>query len=667
MVRRQNIALLLGLIGVVLNGQPLAASPESSLGKNTPIAQFFASYCTECHGQEKQKGDLRLDELNHPDAGADSLEKWRIISEQIRFLDMPPEDSVQPAAGERHHILGQIEQLLARPQQAGNTDDPRLLLPEFGNYVSHAALFDRPAGMVMPASPSLWRLRPESYEGLVAQLREGEAAFPQPFPIRRDLAVRDYSALAIIDEPAVDLLFRNADLIVREQAEGPNFGEIFSVLRSEEPPDAEAMQAAVRLEFRLALQRNPTPDELEKFLRLWRRNLASSGHPVGSRATLAAVLMLPEVLFRYELGTGVPDGHGRVRLSGPEVARALSLSLRDRVDPGLLRAAEDGRLSTRPQVEGAVRSLLAAPDEENPRLLQFFREFFDYEKAIDVFKDPPGRGVHDAAALVGDLEALISHILSSDRDVLRRLLTTDEAFVNWRAGPPGGKPVPAVSGLGYATVYGLPPDWKWTSDQPVPLTAGHRSGVLTHPAWLVAHSLNTENDPVRRGKWIRTRLLGGTIPDVPIGVEAKVPEDPDKTLRARLNAVTGRAECWRCHQKMDPLGLVFEQYSHYGRFRLTELGSPVDTSGIIGRTGVPALDQARVGGPAELLDTLAGSSHVEQVFVRHAFRFFLGRNETTGDAKTLQDAWHSYRDSGGSFKALVTALLTSDSFLLRMP
>lgn len=65
------------------------------------------------------------------------------------------------------------------------------------------------------------------------------------------------------------------------------------------------------------------------------------------------------------------------------------------------------------------------------------------------------------------------------------------------------------------------------------------------------------------------------------------------------------------------------------------------------------------------MDLLAKSQYVEQVFVRHVFRYFMGRNETLGDANTLQDAQQAYREAGGSFQALVTSLLSSDSFLLR--
>ena len=56
---------------------------------------------------------------------------------------------------------------------------------------------------------------------------------------------------------------------------------------------------------------------------------------------------------------------------------------------------------------------------------------------------------------------------------------------------------------------------------------------------------------------------------------------------------------------------------------------------------------------------------VEQVFVRHVFRFWMGRNETINDAPVLRAAHRAYRDNGGSIKALLESLLTSDAFLYR--
>jgi hypothetical protein len=66
-----------------------------------------------------------------------------------------------------------------------------------------------------------------------------------------------------------------------------------------------------------------------------------------------------------------------------------------------------------------------------------------------------------------------------------------------------------------------------------------------------------------------------------------------------------------------------------------------------------------------MIRKLAASERVEQVFVRHAFRFWMGRNETLNDAPVLQAAHRAYRDNGGSLNALITSLLTSDAFLYR--
>jgi hypothetical protein len=94
------------------------------------------------------------------------------------------------------------------------------------------------------------------------------------------------------------------------------------------------------------------------------------------------------------------------------------------------------------------------------------------------------------------------------------------------------------------------------------------------------------------------------------------------------------SECWRCHKKMDPLGLPFEMFNHVGLFREKEKGNLVDTSGEIITSGDPKLD-GKVSGTFEMIQKLANSERVEQVFVRHVFRFWIGREETLVSAPGL--------------------------------
>ena len=338
--------------------------------------------------------------------------------------------------------------------------------------------------------------------------------------------------------------------------------------------------------------------------------------------------------------------------------------------------------------------------------------------------------------LVADADALVMHIVAQDEDVLARLLTTEQYFVahsgdnqksrktnqsltrfydylkdkGWSEWPyatpkehadhvrsidrmfahPNGNvvkgwmrylskcethgvtPIPQMNRREYITAYNLDErTFDYPVEQPFVLAEGKRAGILMHPAWLIAHSLNLDNDPVRRGKWIRQRLLADTVPELPITVDARIPDEPDQTLRHRFR-VTRQDECWRCHVKMNPLGMPFELYDDFGRYRDVEKlhakrkTAPVDASGVLIGTGASELDGPVVD-PIDLVHRLARSERVRQSFVRHAFRFWMGRNEMLSDSPTLIAADRAYTEGGGSFRALVISLLTSDSFLYRKP
>jgi hypothetical protein len=230
--------------------------------------------------------------------------------------------------------------------------------------------------------------------------------------------------------------------------------------------------------------------------------------------------------------------------------------------------------------------------------------------------------------------------------------------------------------------------WDYQPVQPAKLH--NRKGILTHPAWLIAFAANFETDPIHRGIWIREKLLADTIPDVPITVDAVIPEDPHKTLRQRLDAKTNNDYCMRCHVKINPLGIPFEIYDDFGRYRTEERlehpGNlikktenkggveqdlrdiyktlPLNPKGYLKGTGNSKLD-GEVDDALDLIDRLAKSDRVRQSIIRHAFRYFMGRNETLNDSKTLIDADKAYLDSGGSFDEVIVSLLTSDSFIYR--
>ena len=501
-----------------------------------------------------------------------------------------------------------------------------------------------------------------------------------------------------------------------------------TIIESESAPSDEQLAAAVAEEFQLVLSRAPTDDEATAYRDLLNRAIEIGGKQRGLRTMAMAVLMRPDAIYRLEVGLGETDQHGRRMLAPYEMAYALAYALTDlppdkvmlgpeknrRLQPpSLIDLAERGELNTRADVRRIAMQMWGSEKLEKPRILRFFREFFGYHAAETVFKGDRAGKEFATRHIVKDADDLVLDIVGRDRDVLKELLTTERYFFQWpgsveeydrrieyitgridkqqagrrdvnfryfieRSKQTDKRPIPQANPTWRQTArfYNLDPaTWDYPLEQPFAMPAGERCGILTHPAWLVAWSGNFDNDPIRRGKWIREHLLADGVPDVPITVDASIPEDPHKTLRQRLEK-TRDAYCWKCHRKMEPLGLPFEAYNDFGRFRTAEglgltraLRKPketarVVTSGQIIDSGDPSID-GDVQDVHELMHRLANSQRVRRSFVRHAFRFWLGRNETINDAATLQAADRAYVAGGGSFKSLVISLLTSDSFLYR--
>ncbi len=81
-------------------------------------------------------------------------------------------------------------------------------------------------------------------------------------------------------------------------------------------------------------------------------------------------------------------------------------------------------------------------------------------------------------------------------------------------------------------------------------------------------------------------------------------------------------------------------------------------------SGDPEVD-GKVKDAVEMMRRIGRSDRARQSFIRHLFRYFMGRNEMLSDSKTLIEAEKAYLESGGSFRSLVVSLLSSDSFLYR--
>jgi hypothetical protein len=173
----------------------------------------------------------------------------------------------------------------------------------------------------------------------------------------------------------------------------------------------------------------------------------------------------------------------------------------------------------------------------------------------------------------------------------------------------------------------------------------------------IAHTADT--DPTRRGKFVRVQLLCEAIPPPPADVMtvATSPE-ANQTTRQHAEAQRGSGTCGACHQLMDRIGFAFESFDAVGRWRDTDNGQGIDTSGEIVGTDVPG----PFAGPIDLGRKLAASAQVRRCAVKQWWRFAAGRAEEAADACALERLDQAFSASGARVRDLLLAITQSDGF-----
>jgi hypothetical protein len=361
-----------------------------------------------------------------------------------------------------------------------------------------------------------------------------------------------------------------------------------------------------------------------------------------------------------------------------------------------------------------------------PRIAGFFREWLGYGNANNVFKDTPGSTSRFAttsdmydpttlgyqnlqsgyygyeSTLLAQMDDTVARAVldaaSNHEDVFKALMTTRTFHLPSDRADTNGVPcavktdctamgftscskevglcVDSIAGstLTGARIYNVEGVPATDPGRWVTLPATERSGVLTHPAWLTAHGNNFQDDPslVHRGKWVRQNLFCETVPGLELVMVAAKLGLRGATLSARdrVSAATEpNATCMGCHRLMNSLGYPFEMYDHAGYLRERDkveadgtTGHPPDATSTITNAPDPALDGA-VADAVDFAQKLSTSPYARRCFIRQAFRYFMGRDETIADQCTLT-AMESALD-GGSFFDMLAVLASSDAVVFR--
>jgi hypothetical protein len=398
---------------------------------------------------------------------------------------------------------------------------------------------------------------------------------------------------------------------------------------------------------RRAYRRPLTTEELAGLMAVHDEARAATDGVTGARAVIASVLASPNFLFKPEFG-GEPSSLPSARVAtGFELASRLATLLWASVpDDMLLDAAAAGLLATKEQVAVQARRMLESA-QARPAVETFYQQWLGLPLLDSVVKDAASfpdwsDGLRDA--MRQETEQFIAHVLWQDDARLATLYSASYSIVN------------ASLARLYGASGGPADDATFARTD---LDPTQRAGVLTQGAFMASYANPQFSSPIKRGKWIRTRMLCQPLPDPPPNIPAPPPPAPNLSTRERFAMHTDSLACSNCHRLIDGVGFGLENFDGIGKFRTMDGNVPVDSSGQINESDV---DEPYSGG-VELAALLARSGQARDCLPTQWLRYAMAREEGPEDTCSLVALRQAFAASDGDMRELMVALTQTDAFM----
>jgi hypothetical protein len=103
---------------------------------------FFESYCLDCHNAEKQKGDVRLDDLAFSIRDIPTAERWQKVLNVLNSGEMPPEDKKQPKSAEKAAFLEHLSETMVTARRVLNDAGGVITMRRLNKREYQNTLFD---------------------------------------------------------------------------------------------------------------------------------------------------------------------------------------------------------------------------------------------------------------------------------------------------------------------------------------------------------------------------------------------------------------------------------------------------------------------------------------------------------------------------------------------
>jgi len=311
---------------------------------------------------------------------------------------------------------------------------------------------------------------------------------------------------------------------------------------------------------------------IESFLQIATGHWAQ-GHSLneGMHLMLRNVLISPQFLYR-SVRPGVLDEH--------DLATRLSYFLtQGPPDATLVRLANEGRLSSPNILRKQAARLLPGKIGGRPHAFvkDFTGQWLGTNQLPEIMPDPKFKfreeEIHIATQ---EVEMFFTELLVKNRP-MRDFIDPDFTYT-----------APYFAGR----IYQMQQLKSWDAAkkkseriQRFEFPRGTRQGGLLGMSAIMMTTANgVDTQPVLRGVWMMENILGIHPPPPPEDVPALTPDTRGaQTPREMLIKHTNNPDCYGCHQHIDPIGFVFENFDPVGRWREKWPGvkGKVDPSGVL--------------------------------------------------------------------------------------
>jgi hypothetical protein len=393
---------------------------------------------------------------------------------------------------------------------------------------------------------------------------------------------------------------------------------------------------------RLAFRRNLESTEASELLAPYRLAITNGrSFDESLKASLRAILINPNFLFKVHSATA----QNIRELTNYELASRLAFFIWGSIpDDALLNAAARSDFKNTDILKAQLARMLADPRSDY--LVEgFAHQWLGLDKIYDSSKQPdptlfPQYTPELRDDMIAETKTFVRNLIRDEKSPLD-IIRANYSYMNQRL----------------ATHYGLPTTGLTTNFSRVSLDA-NRTGLLTHASIMRMTSNPNDTSIVNRGIWIMERIICEQPPgDPPPEVDTIIPDDPNFSVRQRLEQHRSSPACMSCHAVMDPIGYGFEKYGPLGQFRTTwSDGFTVDASG-----SLP--DGSKFVGAPELATKVESNRSFQTCFTKHMLSFATTRQMGLNDKCTINRIGTRDIALDSKFSDYLLKIILSDPFL----